>query len=183
SVNPEQPSNFALYMRIPEWCNPGDMDIKVNGRPYPIVKPIEYATIRRTWKAGDKIELRLPATLQWVRLEHYQKTSDRKPYTTSEDNDAPWALQKGPLVYAVDNLYYKGDTSAFPKNVMNDVKYVLSDPARFSIVKAGKDMPGPGYKVPVQLADGKNTTIDVFPFANIGKWYKDAAGKPARDSK
>jgi hypothetical protein len=44
-------------------------------------------------------------------------------------------------------------------------------------------MLGPGYKVPVQLADGKNTTIDVFPFANIGKWYKDPAGKPARDSK
>jgi hypothetical protein len=80
-------------------------------------------------------------------------------------------------------MYYTGDTSAFPKNVMNDVKYVLADPAHFIPVPAGKDMLGPGYKVPVVLANGKQTTINVFPFANIGKWYKDAAHKPAPDAK
>jgi hypothetical protein len=100
-----------------------------------------------------------------------------------EDSDAPYALQKGPLVYAVDNLYYKGDTAAFPKNVMNEVKYILSDPAGFTSIQAGNDMLGPGYKTPIVLAGGQKTTIDVFPFANIGKWYKDAANKPAPESK
>ena len=145
-------------------------------------KPGSYFSLSNNWKAGDKIEVKLPMTLQWVRHEHYLKTSNKKPYTTTEDSDAPWALQKGPLVYAVDNLYYEGDTAAFPKDVMNDVKYIRADPARFPLVKAGKDMLGPGYKVPVQLAGGQKTTIDVFPFANIGKWYKDPAAKPAPGS-
>jgi hypothetical protein len=66
--------------------------------------------------------------------------------------------------------------------VGNDVKYILSDPAHFKRVAAGADMLGPGYAVPVQLADGRKTSIDVFPFANIGKWYKEDSNKPAENA-
>jgi len=181
TVRPDSPVFFSLNIRIPAWCVAPK--IWVNGKAVKDIVPGRYTGIARRWNAGDKIEIQLPMALQWVRHEHYLKTSDRKPYTTTEDTDAPYALQKGPLIYAVDNLWYQGDTTAFPKNVMNDVKYRLSDPAGFTTVPAGNDMLGPGYKVPIQLADGKNTSIDVFPFANIGKWYKDGADKPAPGSK
>jgi len=181
SVSPATPVFFSLNIRIPAWCKAPK--IWVNGNAVKGIVPGNYTGIARQWKTGDTIVLQLPMALQWVRHEHYQKTSDRKPYTTSEDNDAPWALQKGPMVYAVDNLWYQGDSTAFPKNVMNEVKYILSDPAGFQPIPAGNDMLGPGYKVPIQLANGKNTSIDVFPFANIGKWYKDEKEKPAPGSK
>jgi DUF1680 family protein len=181
TVSHATPVYYSLAIRVPAWC--GSPKVLVNGKPVKAVLPGKYAVIARQWKAGDKIALQFPSQLQWVRHEHYLATSDRKPYTAVEDSDAPYALQKGPLVYAVDNLYYKGDTAAFPKNVMNEVKYILSDPAGFTSIQAGNDMLGPGYKTPIVLAGGQKTTIDVFPFANIGKWYKDAANKPAPESK
>jgi len=180
TVNPAAPAYFSLAIRMPAWC--GSPKVLVNRKPVKVA-PGKYAVIARQWKAGDKIELQFPSRLQWVRHEHYQPASDRKPYTATEDSDAPYALQKGPLVYAVDNLYYKGDTAAFPKNVMNEVKYILSDPAGFSSIQTGDDMLGPGYTVPIRLAGGQTTSIALFPFANIGKWYKDVANKPAPESK
>jgi len=181
TVNPTTPAVLTIDLRIPAWCTAPV--VLVNGKSMGDTYAGGYSGVTRRWEPGDKIELRLPATLQWVRHEHYLNTANKKPYATTEDDDAPYALQKGPLVYAVDNLYYEGDTAAFPQNVMNDMKYILSDPAAFKSVKAGSDMLGPGYKVPVQLANGSNTSIDVFPFANIGKWYKDGAVKPAPNAK
>ncbi len=102
TVNPATPIRFSLYLRTPAWCD--DPVLLVNGQVSPIIKQPYYMPVTRVWKKGDRIELRLPMKLQWVRHDHYLKTSDKKPYITSEDNDAPWALQRGPIVYAVDNM-------------------------------------------------------------------------------
>jgi sialate O-acetylesterase len=121
----------------------------------------------------------MPMELHWVRHDHYQKTSDRKPYKTLPDPDAPYALVRGPVVYAVDDIWYKGDTADFSKGWMDSVRYVLSDPAGLHRLPApGVDILGPGYEVPLRLADGRFVAIPVYPFANIGKWYRDAAHKP-----
>ena len=138
-----------------------------------------YTRITRVWHPGDRITLELPMELEWVVHDHYQKTSDRKPYKTTPDADAPYALVRGPVVYALDDIWYTGDTADFGKGWMDTVKYVLADPGGFRPLPApGKDILGPGYEVPIQLATGRRTSIPVFPFANIGKWYKDPAHKP-----
>jgi hypothetical protein len=50
---------FPLHLRIPEWAQTG-VTLTVNGQPQPTPQPATFATIRRAWKPGDKIELTLP---------------------------------------------------------------------------------------------------------------------------
>ncbi|HEY6900772.1 MAG TPA: sialate O-acetylesterase, partial [Puia sp.] len=167
---------LAVHVRIPAWCKAPVLS--VNGRREEDIVPGEYAVVRRVWKSGDSIVLELPTELRWVRHEHYMKTSDRKPYKTSADADAPYALVRGPVVYAFDDIWYKGDTADFSRARMDSVRYVLKDVKGFRMVAAPEGILGPGYEVPVQLADGRLVELPVYPFANIGKWYRDAAHKP-----
>lgn len=175
-VKPARTAQFTLYVRIPGWCK--NARLAVNGTPVNNTTPGTYAALQRTWKKGDRVTLSLPMQLQWVRHEHYMKTSDRKPYPAEPDADAPYALQRGPLVYAVDNIRYKGSLADFPNNWMEQTSYLLANPASLPAVQPGKDMLGPGYQVPVLLANGNKTTLPVFPFANIGQWYKNGEPKP-----
>jgi DUF1680 family protein len=195
SVDPGKSAPFTLAIRIPAWC--ANARVTVNGEAWatpgnaaaakasapsaPV--PGKYLNISRTWKKGDRVTVDLPMKLTWVRHEHYLKTSNKKPYKTSPDPDAPYALVRGPLVYAVDNIWYTGDPADCPRDVMNDVKYVLSDPAAFKeVAHPEADLLGPGYVVPLIETGGRSLSMDVFPFANIGKWYKDKDHKPSPDS-
>jgi len=177
TVDPAVGSNFVINVRIPSWCVAPVL--AVNGVAVAGVQAGHYAVIRRLWHPGDRITLDLPMALQWVRHEHYLKTADRKPYKTSPDDDAPYALVRGPVVYAVDDIWYKGDTADFSKGWMDSVRYILSDPGSFrQVAAAGEDILGPGYEVSLRLRDGRVAALPVYPFANIGKWYRDAAHKP-----
>ncbi|HVV03054.1 MAG TPA: sialate O-acetylesterase, partial [Puia sp.] len=167
--------SFPLYVRIPAWCVRAG--VMVNGVALKGVVPGKY--VRIEWKKGDVITLNLPMELHWVRHDHYMKTSDRKPYKTVADADAPYALVRGPVVYVLDDIWYKGDTADFSKGWMDTARYVLDDPSGMRPLPApGKDMLGPGYTVRVELPGGKRVEAPVYPFANIGKWYRDAAHKP-----
>jgi hypothetical protein len=76
-------SEFAMHLRIPDWAE--GASVAVNGkRATADVAPGRFVTIRRRWKAGDRIELDLPTRL---RLEPIDA---RHPQTV--------ALLCGPLV-------------------------------------------------------------------------------------
>ncbi len=49
---------FAIHLRIPAWAE--GASVAINGRRVPEVSPGQFATVRRTWKNGDRIELELP---------------------------------------------------------------------------------------------------------------------------
>lgn len=177
AVDPTVAGTFTVNLRIPSWCTAAVLT--VNGKTQPAPRSGSYAAITRVWHAGDHITLELPMALQWVRHDYYSKTSDRKPYKQTPDADAPYALVRGPVVYAVDDIWYGGDTADFRRGWMDTVKYVVQDAAALQQLPApGKDILGPGYEVSVLLGNGKRTSLPVFPFANIGKWYRDAAHKP-----
>ena len=181
TIDPPSPMAFVVNIRIPSWCN--SPFLSINGQTVPVPSGGGYAHIIRSWKAGDRIMLELPMQLQWVRHEHYLKTSDRKPYKTSPDPDPPVALVRGPVVYALDDIWYRGDTADFSKGWMDTVKFVLADPVTFRpITPLSPETLGPGYEVPILLANGQKTSLPVYPFANIGKWYKDPAHKPDSNS-
>jgi hypothetical protein len=58
------PREFALRLRRPHWAVAG-MDIAVNGEAVAAAtEPSGYAEIRRTWRDGDRVTVRLPATLR-----------------------------------------------------------------------------------------------------------------------
>ena len=169
--------SFTVNVRIPAWCQAPT--VAVNGKKVEGVHAGQYAKITRSWKAGDQISIQLPMKLRWVRHDHYMKTSDRKPYKVVPDSDAPYALVRGPVVYAADDIWYAGDTADLSRGWMDTVKFVLKDAGSLRpLPSPGKEILGPGYEVPLKLPDGRKVQMPVYPFANIGKWYRDAAHKP-----
>ena len=51
---------YTLAVRCPGWCTAG-YQVRINGEPAAVTsRPGSYAAIRRTWKKGDRIEVRLP---------------------------------------------------------------------------------------------------------------------------
>lgn len=58
-----KPAEFAIHLRIPKWAE--GASISVNGnRESASVAASQFATLRRTWKKGDRIELDLPMKLR-----------------------------------------------------------------------------------------------------------------------
>jgi DUF1680 family protein len=110
TVAPAATSAFTLNLRIPGWAQgkpvPGDLyryaekeapafKLSVNGRAVSPTLEKGYAVLRRTWKAGDTIELNLPMPIHRV-LANEGIEADRGRV----------ALERGPLVYcaeAIDN--------------------------------------------------------------------------------
>ena len=89
---------FVLKLRIPAWCDAPAL--RINGRPCD-AKLIagDYASVRRTWKKGDKVELDLPMKARLVVGDH--KNQDKA------------AVLYGPLVLAADEaLADRRDISA-----------------------------------------------------------------------
>ena len=175
-VNPAISTTATLDIRIPKWCTTPTVDI--NGEPI-TAQPGSYARITRTWQKGDKLKLTLPMSLQWVRHDHFQRTADRKPYKTTPDDEAPYAFTRGPVVYAVDDIWYKGDTADFHKGWMDSMRYLLTNPTQLKpIPTSDSNILGPAYELTLVKADGEKAVLPVYPFANIGKWYRDGNHKP-----
>jgi len=63
-VSASSPKAYTLYVRIPEWATPSPV-LTVNGkRVSSEVQPGTFASIRNTWKDGDRVELELPMPLR-----------------------------------------------------------------------------------------------------------------------
>jgi len=97
-VLPGQSENFALRLRIPAWST--ETSLSVNRTPVPGIQPGAYATIRRNWKHGDMVRLRLDLRARTVRA--------------SGANGRFVAVERGPLVLARDTRL---DTSSIDQSV------------------------------------------------------------------
>jgi hypothetical protein len=85
TVETHAPAAFAVMLRIPGWLRE-EPEIRINGRRAPVAAvPGAFAALRRTWRRGDRIELRLPQALRTEPL-------DRAHARTV-------ALLRGPLMY------------------------------------------------------------------------------------
>jgi hypothetical protein len=108
AVNPEQPAEFDLMLRVPGWARgasvPGDLYQEVQrGRTTPpprvsinstaVATPLErgYLRVRRRWSAGDRVQLDLPMPVRLTRA-----------HASVEANRARVAIERGPIVYCVE---------------------------------------------------------------------------------
>ncbi len=106
TVSPELPVEFGLHIRIPGWAVgrpvPSDLYryqeageaqvvIKINGEPVPADRSLGYATFRRTWKAGDTVDISLPMPVRRVVAHEAVKADVGKV-----------ALERGPIVYCAE---------------------------------------------------------------------------------
>jgi hypothetical protein len=81
------PRQFTLALRRPAWAGAG-FAVKVNGQPVQeLPKPGSYVEVKRKWKSGDTVSVRLPKTLRLEPL---------------ADNPRVAAILWGPLVLAGD---------------------------------------------------------------------------------
>jgi DUF1680 family protein len=65
-VEPSRPAAFPLSLRIPRWCQAAR--VAVNDRPTDATAAAgKLLTIHRTWRSGDRVQLRLAMEYRWVR--------------------------------------------------------------------------------------------------------------------
>ena len=126
-VNPEQPREFAVHLRIPGWArneplasglyeflNPSheQVSLRVNSEDMTLDMDQGFARIRRSWKRGDEIEILLPMPVRRV-ISH----------ANVRENIGKVALQRGPLVYCLESADNEGRV----------LDRSISDEARFEI--------------------------------------------------
>ncbi len=96
TVTVARPSDFTLYVRWPSWAS--SADIQVNGRPISVSdKRGAYVPIARNWNPGDTVALdfQMPPT-----------PTVANPRVADEYGRV--ALQRGPLVYALEQIDQNG---------------------------------------------------------------------------
>jgi uncharacterized protein len=103
-----KPRAFTMALRVPAWASAselpgglyrfvdepfGSVHISVNGRTVPLQIDRGFAVVTRTWRSGDTLTLSLPMHPRRV-------TSD--PHVA--DNAGKVAIQRGPIVYALEGV-------------------------------------------------------------------------------
>jgi len=67
TVSTKKQQEFSLRVRVPYWATKG-AEVRVNGRAEKVrAKPQSYLALKRVWKDGDRIEVRLPMGLHLYR--------------------------------------------------------------------------------------------------------------------
>jgi hypothetical protein len=81
----------TVFLRIPGWSSGARVEVN-NRTAAKQASPSQYFPIRRTWKAGDRIELTIPMEPQWI-----------EGHPMAEEIRGQAALQRGPLVYCLES--------------------------------------------------------------------------------
>ena len=137
-------------MRIPGWALgkpvPGDLyrfadpqaapvSLKVNGEPVEAEPGQDgYVHLKRSWKAGDRVELDLPMPVRRV-LAHEKV----------EANKGKVALMRGPVVYCLEGVDNK-DVDLFKLSLPRSADLSSRTPCQAARWSHGDPRPGPRRK-------------------------------------
>jgi len=88
-LTPSSAAEFALKLRIPHWSE--RTSLKLNGKAVPCVEPGRYTLIRRKWRPGDRLELKLDLSLRFWRGER--------------DCAGLASVYRGPILLTYDHRY------------------------------------------------------------------------------
>lgn len=112
TIEPERAAEFELRLRIPGWARgrpvPSDLyryhdgatepaELTVNNKPVPLTMEDGYALVRRNWRSGDVVDLRLPMAVQRA-LSNELVVANRGLV----------ALERGPIVYCIEGVDHDG---------------------------------------------------------------------------
>ena len=116
-VNPAEPKQFRLQLRIPTWAGerfvPGELyryvdsinssvKLRVNGEDFPLRIENGFAAIDREWKAGDRVQLSLPMPIRFNQCH---------PAVNANSNRV--AITRGPFVLCAEGIDNGGATQRF----------------------------------------------------------------------
>jgi DUF1680 family protein len=92
TVASASPKEFSLFLRVPGWAE--GAHVAVNGTPVSQgLEPGQYFEIKRSWAAGDQVELVLPLSVQWL---------EAHPLVEETRNQV--AVRRGPIVYCLESM-------------------------------------------------------------------------------
>jgi uncharacterized protein len=106
TLEPESSRDLTVHLRIPGWARgepvPSDLYrfvgsippapvLRVKGQEWPLSVTSGFASVRRVFEPGDRIELSLPMPVRRI-----------QSHPSVEPNRGRLALQRGPLVYAAE---------------------------------------------------------------------------------
>ena len=167
-VEPQGDTEFTLYVRLPAWCV--KPSVEINGKPVTDARPGNYARLKRTWRSGDTVRLTLPMKPHWIEHDHF------------ENGPTPWALVRGPVVYALDTVWWNDRKVPAPYDVGKEAGW-LRDTATLRELPAATGALGPFYQTEVRVLSGQKAKATLVPFTNIGRWYREGEPKPDRASR
>jgi uncharacterized protein len=88
SVNPAEPVEFSLRLRIPKWA--AGTVVCVNGAIQPVPAAGTFAKVERAWKAGDEVQIEFPMAPRVVRGYRDSVSVERGPLVFSYGIDESW---------------------------------------------------------------------------------------------
>ena len=89
TLKPAAPISTTIYLRVPGWLTQ-PATIRINGKSVETpARPGTYASLRRTWRAGDRVDLTFPQDFRTEAID------DQHPNTV--------ALMRGPVQYVALN--------------------------------------------------------------------------------
>ncbi|HEU4635060.1 MAG TPA: beta-L-arabinofuranosidase domain-containing protein [Edaphobacter sp.] len=91
TVSPAKSHEFTVFLRIPGWS--AKNTVRVNGQVVDGAKAGEYLAIRRTWNAGDKIQLAMDMTPHVLQA---------NPAVMEDVGKV--AMQRGPVVFCMEGM-------------------------------------------------------------------------------
>lgn len=164
TISPSKPAEFPVHLRIPKWCS--NPVVKVNGSEIVVDSdPSSYIRLSRTWKRGDKIELRLPMTPKqrtWEGNKH-SVSVDYGPLTFSLKIAESYDKIEGTKATQWDSKWQEGaDTTQWPAFIirpLSDWNFGLIASPQFEVKR--KPWPKDNYpfsagSVPISIfAQGK----------------------------
>jgi hypothetical protein len=181
AVEPEREMEFAIYVRLPGWCE--EPKVQVNGKPLAMIEKVRgYAHLQRQWQPGDVVELTLPMPVQ--RLKAHPKV---------EADIGRVALQRGPLVYCLEAM----DNGGHVRNLVIPPEAQLSARHRANVLGGVTVIQGPAlalhreawpdrlYLPSASVPGVTNTGFTAIPyFANANRqpgemmvWMAETASK------
>ena len=110
TVETNQPTEFTIALRIPEWCN--QAAITINNKEQKLQIENGYAKLTQNWQTGDEIKLTLNMEILKV-----------KGHPQIRHTIGKLAIQRGPLVYCLEQA--DNDQPLFTIQLENDADLQL----------------------------------------------------------
>jgi DUF1680 family protein len=177
TINPASPTSFHLLLRIPGWARnqaiPSTLYhfqqvsyakpvIKVNGVVVDYTIENGYASITRTWKKNDRVELMLPMEIRKV------VASEKLT-----DDIGKVALQRGPLIYCAEWIDNHGKTS----NIILPANTNFTSEYRADLLNGVTILKSEAPAVIIQPNDNISTVKQTFTAIPYYSWANRGKGE------
>lgn len=137
TVQPERPVRFALRIRIPAWAD--DVSFEVADDQSQAEFEDGYAVFERDWKPGDQLTARWEMEPRWM-----------ESHPGILENIGKAALQRGPLLYCLE----EADLKAKPHHYSADVEQPVQMVKRDDLMPGAVGIEVPGILIKANTADG-----------------------------